>query len=235
MSNNWTATKALRQIGLRLLPPQDCLLCGAAAGAEMLCEPCNRSLPLLDDPQCPRCALPVPSGSVCGQCLAQPPHYDATVARWRYGFPLDRLVHALKYAHRLAVADFFARALQELSPPAADLLIPLPLSPQRLAERGFNQAVELARPLARRWDIPLSLDGCLRVADTVAQATLPWKKRRRNVRHAFECRIDLSGKRIAVIDDVMTTGATLDEFARTLKNHGAAHVANWVCARALKP
>ncbi|PKO82841.1 MAG: phosphoribosyltransferase [Betaproteobacteria bacterium HGW-Betaproteobacteria-11] len=214
---------------------QDCLLCGANSGQDMLCPPCAANLPALDAPCCPCCAQPVPIAGTCGACLARPPRFDATFALWRYAFPLDQLIQSLKYAHRIASADFFGQALAALpcvAPP--DLILPVPLSATRLAERGFNQSVEIARPLARRLGVPLELAHVLRCRDTTPQASLPWKERAKNVRHAFECRLDLSGKTVWLIDDVMTTGATLDELARTLKAHGAARVENRVVARAVK-
>lgn len=216
------------------LLPQDCLLCGGAAGDALLCPACAAELPLLASPRCPVCAVPTPGGDVCGGCLKAAPAFDATVAVWRYGFPIDRLVQALKFEHRLAVAGFFAGAMLEGATPEGDLIVPVPLSASRLRERGFNQAVELARPLARRLRLPVDAECCRRSAETFPQSSLPWKERRRNVRNAFECSADLSGKSVIVVDDVMTTGATLDEFARTLKRHGAARVTNWVAARALK-
>ena len=104
--------------------------------------------------------------SVCGACLRRPPRFDASHAVFRYEFPIDSLIHALKYGHRLASADFLARSLLEVSPPPPpDLIIPVPLAPNRLAERGFNQAVELARPLARQWQVPLELTGVTRALD----------------------------------------------------------------------
>lgn len=223
-------------LGAALLP-QDCFLCGAASGAALLCAACGNDLPRLPAAtrRCPVCALPTPGGETCGACLKQPPHFDATHACFRYDFPVDRLVQALKYRHRLVIADYFATSLLEALPRAqSDLLLALPLSAQRLRERGFNQALEIARPLARRLGLPLPLDGYARVIDTAPQTGLPWNERRKNIQGAFECALDLSGKSIAVVDDVMTTGATLNEFARTLKKHGAASVTNWVVARALR-
>ena len=214
--------------------PQDCLLCGAPDVAELLCAACVGDMPRLPEHRCPVCGQSVPDASPCGACLKRPPAYDATVGVFRYAFPVDKLVQALKYGHRLAIADYFAAAMAAGGRPDGDLVIPLPLSPQRLRQRGFNQAVEIARPLARTLGLPLELDGCVRVLDTAAQATLPWQARRKNVRHAFECRIDLTGKRAIVVDDVMTSGATLDEFAGVLKVHGACRVSNWVAARALR-
>lgn len=219
---------------MSVLLPQDCLLCGAASGDTLLCPACAAALPALPATQCPVCASPSPGGGVCGACLKSPPDFDATFAVWRYAFPVDRLVQALKFEHRLALAGFFAAAMRAGPRPAGDLLVPVPLSPARLKERGFNQAVEIARPLAGALGIALSLDDCRRTAETAPQTSLPWKERRRNVKNAFECRVDLTGKSVVVIDDVMTTGATLAEFARTLKRHGAARITNWVVARALR-
>jgi ComF family protein len=220
------------------LLPQQCFLCGQASGDAPLCEPCRQALPALPESACPRCALPTPNGSVCGRCLAQEPHFDATLACYRYDFPIDKLVQALKYSHRLAIANFFAAALAShqriAAGPRADAIVPLPLSRQRLRERGFNQAAEIARPLARQLNLQVLLDACHRPIDTPPQASLPWQARRKNIHGAFECTVDFSGKSLIVIDDVMTTGATLDEFARTLKKHGAARVTNWVVARTLK-
>lgn len=217
------------------LLPQDCFLCAAPASDSLLCPSCVASLPRLAPERCPVCALPTPGANRCGACLKQAPHFDATQAVFRYEFPLDRLIQSLKYAHRLAGADFLGRALAALSVPLRpDLILPVPLAPARLAERGFNQALELARPLARLLGVPLEISRVHRRRDTAPQASLPWKERKQNIRHAFECEIDLTGRTVLVIDDVMTTGATLDELARTLKAHGAARVENCVLARALK-
>lgn len=226
--------KTLRGAANALLP-QDCFLCAAPAGKELLCPPCSASLPRLTAERCPLCALPTPGAAVCGACLKQTPHFDATQAVFRYQFPADRLIQSLKYVHRLASADFLGRALAALLIPfRPDLILPVPLAPARLAERGFNQALEIARPLARLLDVPLEISRVHRRRDTAPQASLPWKERKQNIRHAFECELDLTGKSVLVVDDVMTTGATLDELARTLKAHGAARVENCVLARALK-
>jgi len=205
---------------------EDCLLCGAEAGPELLCPACIGELPALPE-SCPRCALPSPAGAVCGNCLNRPPHFDATLALWRYEFPCDRLVQALKYRARLALAGFFARSLASRPLPEVDLIVPMPLHPKRLAERGFNQALEIARHLGR----PIEPRGVLRVKDTLPQTELPYEERAKNVRGAFLCRVDLSGASVAVLDDVMTTGATLNELARVLKRAGATRVENLVIAR----
>jgi ComF family protein len=221
--------------GATALLPQDCFLCAAPAGGGLLCSSCTLSLPRLTPERCPVCALPTPDSSVCGACLSRAPYFDATQAVYRYEFPVDSLVQSLKYAHRLAGADFLGRMLAQLSTLCRpDLILPVPLSAARLAQRGFNQALEIARPLARVLGVPLEVSRVHRHRDTAPQASLPWKERTENIRHAFECEIDLTGKTILVVDDVMTTGATLNELARTLKAHGASRVENRVLARALK-
>lgn len=221
--------------GAAALLPRDCLLCGAPSGDSALCVPCRDSLPRLTTERCPICALPTPNASICGACLNHPPHFDATHAVFRYEFPVDSLVQSLKYAHRLASADFLGKALAEVANGLRfDLIVPVPLSAARLAKRGFNQALEIAQPLARKPGIPIEIEGIHRIRDTAPQTGLPWKERATNIRHAFECNVDLTGKTVLLIDDVMTTGATLNELARTLKLQGAARVENCVLARALK-
>jgi ComF family protein len=219
--------------------PQRCELCAAACGGELVCAACVRSLPRLG-PVCAVCALPTPGGETCGQCLAHPPPFAATLAAFAYAFPVDRLMHALKYHGRLALADWGARALitereRHGSSSLPDRLIPLPLAGERLRERGYNQASEIARVLARRLGVPLVRDGTRRVRSGPPQAALPWSGRAKNVRGAFACELDLAGMAIAVIDDVMTTGASLAEFARVLRAAGATRVENWVVARTLPP
>jgi ComF family protein len=150
---------------------------------------------------------------------------------WRYKFPCDGLVQALKYRARLALAGFFARSLSSLPLPEVDLIVPMPLHPKRLAERGFNQALEIARGVARHLGRPIEPRGVLRVKDTPPQTELPYEERAKNVRGAFLCKLDLSGASVAVLDDVMTTGATLNELARALKRAGATRVENFVIAR----
>ena len=208
-----------------------CFVCRGAAQA-LLCAACEGELPRLAGALCPRCALPSPNGAVCGRCLADPPGYDATIAVFAYEFPADALVHALKFRGELALAGFLGKRLSEKATQSVDRVIPVPLSAARLRERGYNQAVEIARHV-----LPgkLDVDVCVREKDSTPQMQLPWDERQRNVRGAFHCMRPLVGASVAVVDDVMTTGATLDELARTLKRAGAARVVNWVVARTLPP
>jgi len=212
---------------------QDCLLCGGVSSFDLLCAACAAEMPRLPKPCCPRCAMPTPNGEICGRCLRKPPYFDAAQAIYHYDFPLDKLIQAFKYSHRLALGTYFGRQLAALEPPEADLIIPLPLHIERLRERGFNQALELARPLSKAWQLPIDAKSCSRTRNTTAQAHLPWRQRVKNMRDAFHCATDLSEKRIVLVDDVMTTGASLNECARTLKLHGAKNVTVLIVARAL--
>jgi len=184
--------------------------------------------------------MPSTLGEKCGSCLRHPPPFDTTVAVWRYSYPVDRLVQALKFHGRLALAPFFAGALRSVAQrtlaQCVDIVIPVPLHPERLAERGFNQAAEVARHLtagtgAERLRARLESRAASRVRRTLTQADLPLAARSRNVLGSFACTLNLGGARVAVVDDVMTTGATLGELAKVLKRAGAARVENWVVAR----
>lgn len=205
-----------------------CFLCRGAA-RDLLCGDCEAELPWLDEPVCPRCALASPGGAPCGRCLAEPPHFDATLAALWYRFPADVLVQALKFRGELALAGLLASVLAKRIPAEKiDFIVPVPLSPKRLAERGYNQSGEIARRLGRG---RLELELCRRMREGPPQIELPFAERQRNVRGAFAVPHDLDGATVAVVDDVMTTGATLDEMARALKDAGAARVVNWVVAR----
>ena len=207
-----------------------CFLCRGAA-RELLCGACDADLPRLARPLCPRCALESPHGELCGRCLSQAPAYDATRAALAYEFPADALVQALKFRGELALAPLLAALLAErVRTERVDCIVPVPLSPERLRRRGYNQAVEIARHVPGG---KLELTLCERTRDAPPQMELPFDARQRNVRGAFRCTRSLDGATVAVVDDVMTTGATLDEIARTLKRAGAQRVVNWVVARTM--
>lgn len=212
------------------------MLCAGPAGNAPLCPACREALPWLPSERCPVCAVPSPGGAVCGACLAEPPAFRGSRAALAYEFPVDALVHAFKYAGDLPVGEALAELLQTAVRGAdrPDALVPMPLHPARLRERGFNQALELARRVGRDLQVPVLARACRRLRDTAPQASLPWKERAANIRGAFACEAELSGKRIAIVDDVMTTGHTLSELARTLVRAGTAEVWCWVVARALR-
>ena len=220
----------------RWLLPLRCLLCGAAgADGVDLCRDCAAELPR-NRVCCARCALPLPAAALlCGRCQRRPPPWDAAWAAFRYGWPLDRLEARYKFGGDLAAGRALALLWQRepgvIDPPA--LLLPVPLHAGRLRERGYNQALELARPLARAYGIALCVDGLRRTRATSAQTELDARERRRNVRGAFAVREGLAlPAHVAILDDVMTTGATLAECARVLKRAGVRRVDVWALARA---
>jgi ComF family protein len=225
------------------LSPRSCVLCNASGA--MLCTACRADATVGSSACCPRCAIPLHADvaeRLCGRCLKRPPAYDRTIAATRYDAPFDQLVRGLKYGATLAYAPLLAellhtRAVAMLGHDLGeiDVIVPVPLSRARMAARGFNQSIEVARTFSRRSSKPLDNASVLRIHDTLPQASLRFDARRSNVRGAFAVidrrRDALAGRRIGVIDDVMTTGATLDELAKILKRAGAATVVNLVVAR----
>jgi len=216
------------------------MLCSSHEGGETgLCKPCLQSLPWHSAPQCPQCGL-LSDGLICGSCLNAPPSFDATQALFSYDYPLDRLLQHYKYRESLHLADTFAGLfIGKLSgasinqAPQIDLIIPMPMHGERLKQRGFNQALEIARLISKATEIKLDYTACQRTRLTPPQASLPLKERIKNIRGVFKCEKNLQGLNIALVDDVMTTGASLNELAKTLKQAGAAHVECWVIARTL--
>ncbi len=231
--DNWAAN--IRS----LLFPTRCVLCGDAGSGELdLCTGCHAELPF-NRHSCARCALPLPeeaAGSVCGACQKRPPVFDRCHAPLRYDHPVNQLLGRLKFRQKLPLARLLGNLLAEqLAPSAApDLLIPVPLHPARLRERGYNQALELARPVAHRLQLPIDTSICRRVRPTAAQSELDLKQRRRNVRGAFLVRGELRAARVAIVDDVVTSGHTVNEMARALRLAGAVYIEVWACARAMR-
>lgn len=217
--------------------PQHCALCAVACGATLLCADCRAGLPRLAA-ACRRCALPVDGGAVCAACCARPPPWARAIAPYAYAYPVDRLLHALKYRGVVAYAPLFADALLDCVDDLPDAVVAMPLSPARQRERGYNQAAEIARPLARHLRLPL-LAGLARVRDTPALAALPWRERRRSMQDAFVPTPMptpvVRGMHVALVDDVLTTGATLRAATLALQAGGATRVDAWVVARTLRP
>jgi ComF family protein len=172
---------------------------------------------------------------VCGACLANPPKFECVIAPCAYAYPLDRLIQSLKYSGNLALASLLADLMLAEIPndEAPDVVVPMPLSAERVRERGFNQSLEVARRIATTRKLPLNVNACRRVLNTVPQSALAWDERARNVRGAFVCMEDMQGRSVAVVDDVLTTGATLNELAQVLLRSGASAVTGWVAARTL--
>lgn len=259
------ASAASLRYGAALLPDY-CLLCAGWESVQAgLCNGCRRDLPWLGR-ACQRCASALPEGAapVCGQCQAAPPPFDASYALFRYESPVSDLISAFKYRQSFAAGRTLAALLGQAfsfedpflfasgatdgdkakPPPTDSWLIPVPLHPTRLRQRGFNQAAEFAKALAGPGLKP-DLHGCRRELATASQQSLPAALRRRNIQHAFQlnagarqrwaessCADSNSGPRLIVIDDVMTTGATVAALASLLKSEGAGRVEVCCIARA---
>ncbi|MEG1326136.1 MAG: ComF family protein [Janthinobacterium sp.] len=234
------AWQALRLwLGATLLPAQ-CALCGIGC-PEVLCPPCRAQYLGLLRPRCRQCANPLDDVALlCGRCVRHSPAYDATITAFDYVAPVDQLLLQLKFGARLALAPLLAQLLhvaikQQHAWQAPQLLCPVPLGPARLAERGFNQALEIARPLARLLDVPLQPRLALRVRDTRAQSGVAPQERQANLAHAFAIAPEhaplLQGCHVGIIDDVMSSGHTVHALAAACKGAGAARVSILVVAR----
>lgn len=232
--NNW-----LTNIQDWLLP-RLCPGCSDWAGAgRELCPGCEDGLPLITA-ACPRCAAPYPHPDVqgeCGHCLHAPPPFDRARALYRYEAPVDHFIRAFKFHGQLGLGRWLgdqlaARLAAEQPPP--DLLVPIPLHRSRLRSRGYNQALELARPAARALGVAIDAHNLRRRRATATQSDLPFEARRSNVRGAFAVANPdaIRDRHIALIDDVMTTGSTVRAAASALRAAGAARIDVWVAARA---
>ena len=240
--------------------PRLCLLCESPCGAAPLCPPCQSFLPGATRPRCRICARPWQVSDCCASCRTLPPAYDASIAAADYAAPLDRAITALKFSGQIGLASglgaLLAMAwLAERSGQAQpaieqlDCIVPIPLAGARLAHRGFNQAHLIAASMMRRirdpadhpadhqaaareaWRPALRAGLLARHRDTRAQSLLQWDARQANLDHGFVAAADVASLRIGVVDDVMTTGATLQAAALALKAAGAARVVNLVVAR----
>lgn len=218
------------------------MLCGnLAERSQDLCSGCHADLPILTQ-SCVRCANVLTSkieNLICGHCIHQPPPFDYTHALFLYQPPVTQLILKLKLTHALLHARLLGELLAEKmvsewyqKKTLPDMIIPVPLHIKRLRERGFNQALEIARPIAKKLQLPLETRDILRVKATLAQATLSADERRKNIRQAFLVARDLTGLSIAVVDDVVTTGNTIKEFCHELKKRGATRIDVLCCARA---
>jgi ComF family protein len=223
------------------LYPATCVICGQpGAGDQDLCSGCRAALPFLL-PACRRCAAPLPESALgaglCGECQRHPPAFHAAFALLRYDTPTDHLIQRLKFGGRLQYARLLGELMAERlarrhqAPPQA--LIPVPLHPTRQRQRGFNQAMELARPISRQLGVPVVTNLCLRARATAAQSGLAARERRANLRDAFSLTGAPRYDHVALVDDVMTTGNTVDELARLLGRAGVSIVEVWSAARAV--
>lgn len=231
--NNWS-----NSIQEWLYPPT-CLLCGLDGhGGHDLCAGCRADLPWLGR-ACRHCGEPLPEAAPedipCGRCLKKPPPFDGVQTLFRYKGGARELITSLKFRARHPAARLLGEMMAErfaLLPEKPDVLIPVPLHHSRYAQRGFNQAIELARPIARRLEIPLSFSHCVRSRATNPQTGQTAEERRRNLKNAFAVRRPLRASHVALVDDVVTTGATAGALAKVLRKAGVGRVEVWACARA---
>lgn len=223
------------------LLPRACVICGLAGGERACCEGCRHDLPWITNP-CRRCGGALPPGRSsdhCARCAKPTAEISRIVSALLYEYPVDRIIAGAKFRQRLDFAAALGSLLADYlgSPvgvPAAelpDIVVPVPLHRRRLAARGFNQAAEIAAPVARRLGLPLCINACNRIRHTVEQTSLTGRARRRNLGGAFAARKKLAGLRVAIIDDVLTTGATAHAVAEAVMQIGAGDVQIWTVAR----
>jgi ComF family protein len=208
-----------------------CAVCSLARG--FVCPACEADFFSPSRWRCRVCALPLQAAAdVCGGCLARPPHFHRTTALADYAPPVDGMVMALKFGARLDLASVFGHLLgQRAQPPDGALVIAVPLAYERMSERGFNQSLQIARAYCAATGARLATDAIRRIRHAPPQQSLALADRRRNIRGAFSAVADLAHSSVLVVDDVMTTGSTMDEVARVLIAAGAVHVHALVVAR----
>lgn len=218
-----------------------CLLCDAPVAADaILCSDCQQALPWITS-RCPACGRPLPEQSgdtgLCGACLRQPPYYHSSTIPFRYAPPLAHLIKQMKFHQRLDIArclgELLARYLSSNTDSLPEVIIPVPLHPRRLRRRGYNQALELARPVARRLGLPIDTRLVRRQRATAEQSHLQLSQRRRNVRGAFTIDRAKQYRHVAIFDDVVTSAQTVNELARILRRAGIERVDVWSCCRAI--
>lgn len=232
--NNWTFFIQ------SLLFPNHCALCGSTLDDQTdFCPGCHADLPF-NRQACPTCALPVAGigGLPCGRCSRRPPPFATSQVPLRYASPFNRLIGEFKFQHKLHLAGLLSRLFCDQLPSTLalpDLIVPIPLHPRRLRERGFNQSLELARGVAAELNLKIDRRSCRRIRATPPQSGLDKTARSKNLRAAFVADSSLSGRHIALFDDVITTGATVTAASQALLRAGASRVDVWALARTSLP
>jgi len=216
-----------------------CPLC-AEASKSLICSSCKTMLPNIET-QCIQCGLPLDKIDTlnntlrCGQCLQTPPAFDACISPYHYALPINQFVTQLKFHQKLhyakILADLLIDRIDSATEKLPECIIPVPLHPARLRQRGFNQALEIARPIAKKYSLKLDSQCCKRIVSTPPQMQQNKQARQKNIRNAFRVLDNFNYQDIAIVDDVMTTGQTLNELARVLRMHGAKHIQVWAVAR----
>ncbi len=207
----------------------------------LICASCRQMLPSIQS-QCFQCGLPLnmvdttQNALRCGQCIKSPPAYDLCISPYHYALPINQFIIQLKFQHKLhyaqVLADLLISKIEQHAEGLPDCIIPVPLHKQRLRQRGFNQALEIARPIAKRYAIKLDPYCCTRVISTTPQMGQNKKARQKNIHNAFKVSPNFKHKHVAIVDDVMTTGHTVNELARILREQGTERIQIWSAARA---
>lgn len=215
-----------------------CVLCGDMTGQKVsLCCHCRSDLPIIEH-ACATCGIPlsVNNQSLCGECLQLKPTVDYTHSVFYYESPIDHLIGKMKYEGDLSCAavlgDLLLESVSNIDQ-IPDVLIPVPLHNKRLVKRGFNQSIEISRAISKQLDVPLKIQCVQRTKPTQAQQSLNLKQRKQNIKGCFEVQKTLNYKHVVLIDDVITTGSTVNELARVLKKSGVEKVSVWSIARAV--
>ena len=233
---------SIRQVYRRILPsitPEVfCVLCGEACG-DLFCEPCLSDLPVITTP-CSVCSVTLSaknSTGVCGSCLHTKPFYQKSIIPLEYIFPTTELIKQLKYNDKLLFSEILSQIIldkiKQENKPLPEIIIPVPLHPFRLMKRGFNQSALIAKNISKELDIPIDLKSCRRIRNTLQQTGFNKSQRKKNIRNAFSVSSKFSAKHVAILDDVVTTGSTVNELARVLQKAGAETIEIWACARTI--
>jgi ComF family protein len=214
-----------------------CLLCDLQS-AQLICDACYLTLPF-HQTGCLSCGLKIIPGNdrgICSHCLSEPPAFDYVHALFDYATPISSLITQLKFQGNLTIAKLFAHYwigyLKNNRSTLPECIIPTPLHYKRLQERGFNQALEIAKPIGKFFNIPIDIRSCIKLKNTQPQSSLSADKRRKNLKNAFALSHSIEAKHVVILDDVMTTGNTISEISILLKKSGVEQVGVWCCARA---
>jgi len=237
---------SIRQVYRRILPsitPETfCALCSEVCGnsnQNLICNQCLSDLPVITTP-CLVCSATLSikdTTNVCGSCLQTKPFYQESIIPLEYVFPTTTLIKQLKYKEKLFFSEILSQILlnkiKRENRPLPELIIPVPLHPFRLMNRGFNQSALIAKTISKELNIPIDLKSCRRIRNTLQQTGFNKSQRKKNIRNAFSIRKNFNANHVAIIDDVVTTGSTVNELAKVLQRAGVETIEIWACARTI--
>lgn len=227
----------------QLIFPYTCIICSQHSTLQKdICLDCLNLLPKFPS-GCEICARHIPhsphllSGITCGKCISNPPHFDRTLALFSYVHPIDKFIINLKFNHQLIYAklfgELFVKHLKSYYKNTSfpELVIPIPLHQKRLKQRGFNQVFELAKSIKKHLNIKIDTNSCIKIKNTPPQSLITFDERKVNIKNSFKIKYSIQAKHVAILDDVMTTGHTVNELSKTLKKSGMQKIDVWCIAR----